>query len=221
MGNAHFALPWECPWLPHYEKGSSTNVGKLIIAKRPHHVHDAIILAKSDFCPHPKFFAGCGPGVLLNASLKDDVDIKRLRVSYNNAYRIMHYISRNVSVRPHQVNHCVRNFTAMLRNNLYRYFKRCATSSKFFIRSLQMWDLFYKTSFFLAPVWRWPTAVVVGALFRCTRLISITFAQQRNLPCASWRLRISVFACDFTITSNIQRPCANQTYKSEYTVSNW
>jgi len=75
--------------------------------------------------------------------------MKRLRVAYNNAYRIMHYISRNVSVRPHQVSHCVRTFDAMLGNNLYRFFMRCTSSSNFFIRSLQMSDAFYKSSFFL------------------------------------------------------------------------
>jgi len=63
--------------------------------------------------------------------------MKRLRAAYNNAYRIMHYIPRNVSVRPHQVSHCVRTFDAVLRNNLYRFFVRCASSSNFFIRSLQ------------------------------------------------------------------------------------
>ena len=46
--------------------------------------------------------------------------MKRLRAAYNNAYRIMHYIPRNVSVHPHQVTHCVRTFDAVLRNNLYR-----------------------------------------------------------------------------------------------------
>jgi len=47
----------------------------------------------------------------------------------------MHHIPRNVSVRPHQVNHCVKTFDAMLRNNLYRFFKRCASSSNFsFVR---------------------------------------------------------------------------------------
>ena len=52
-----------------------------------------------------------------------------------NAYRIMHHIPKNVSVRPHQVNHCVKTFDAMLRNNLYRFFKRCASSSNFsFVR---------------------------------------------------------------------------------------
>ena len=49
--------------------------------------------------------------------------IKRLRAAYNNAYRIMHCIPRNVSVRPHQVSHCVTTFDAVLRNNLYRFFK--------------------------------------------------------------------------------------------------
>ena len=75
--------------------------------------------------------------------------MKRLRAAYNNAYRIMHYIPRNASVRPHQVSHCVRTFDAMLRNNLYRFFMRCTSSSNFFIRSLQMPDAFYKSSFFL------------------------------------------------------------------------
>jgi len=31
-----------------------------------------------------------------------------VRAAYKNAYRFMHYISRNGSVRPHQVNHCVK-----------------------------------------------------------------------------------------------------------------
>jgi len=53
--------------------------------------------------------------------------MKRLRAAYSNAYRIMYYIPRNVSVRPHQVSLCVRIFDAVLRNNLYRFFMRCAS----------------------------------------------------------------------------------------------
>ena len=45
---------------------------------------------------------------------------KCLRAMYN-AYWIMHYISRNVTVRPHQVSHCVRTLDAWLRNNLWRF----------------------------------------------------------------------------------------------------
>jgi len=76
-------------------------------------------------------------------------NMKRLRAAYNNAYRIMHYIPRNVSVRPHQVSYRVRTFDVVLRNNLYRFFMRCASSSNFFIRSLQMSDAFYNSSLFL------------------------------------------------------------------------
>jgi len=75
--------------------------------------------------------------------------MKQLHAAYNNAYRIVHYIPRNVSVRPHQASRCVRTFDAVLRNNLYRFFVRCTSSSIFFIRSFQMSDGFYKSSFFL------------------------------------------------------------------------
>jgi len=57
--------PLRTPMASHYEKGSFTNVGKLIIAKKLHHgwlhIDDVTIVAKSVFAP-PKFFAGCGPG---------------------------------------------------------------------------------------------------------------------------------------------------------------
>ena len=75
--------------------------------------------------------------------------MKRLRAAYDNAYRIMHYIPRNVSVRPHQVSHCVTTFDALLRNNLYPFSQRCGSSSNFFIRSFQMSDAFHKPLFFL------------------------------------------------------------------------
>ena len=51
-----------------------------------------------------------------------ETSMKHLSAAYNNAYRIMHYKPRNVSVRPHQVSHCVRTFDAVLRNNMYRFF---------------------------------------------------------------------------------------------------
>jgi len=56
--------PLRTPMAPHYEKRSSTNVGKLYVAKKWHygwlHINDVRIVAKSDFAP-PKFCAGCGP----------------------------------------------------------------------------------------------------------------------------------------------------------------
>jgi len=47
--------------------------------------------------------------------------MKRLRVAYNNAYRNMRYIPRNVSVRPHQVSHGVKAFDALFRDYLYGF----------------------------------------------------------------------------------------------------
>jgi len=103
--------------------------------------------------------------------------LKCLRAAYNNAYRIMHHIPRTVSIRPHQVNHCVRTFDALLRNNLYRFFyTMCIFIQLFYSFSSNVWcfkQIFIFPQFFKAPVsWR-PTALAVGALIRCSRLISI------------------------------------------------
>jgi len=75
--------------------------------------------------------------------------MKRSGAAYNDAYRIIHYIRRKVSVHPHQVSHHVMTFDALLRNNLYRFLQHCVSSLNFFIRSLQMSDVIYKSSFFL------------------------------------------------------------------------
>jgi len=75
--------------------------------------------------------------------------VKYLHAAYNNAYRFIHYTPRNVNVRPHQVSNHVRTLDALLRNNLYQFFIRCAPSTNFFIRSLKMSDAFQKCSFFL------------------------------------------------------------------------
>jgi len=61
----------------------------------------------------------------------------------------MHYIPRNVSGRPHQVNHYVKALDALFRNSLYVFVQRCASSSNFFIRLLQKSDAFYLSLFFL------------------------------------------------------------------------
>jgi len=68
--------------------------------------------------------------------------MKRLCAAYNNAYRIVHNITRNASVRLHHVNHRVSTFDVVLRNNLLRFFIRYAFSSNCFIRSLPISDAF-------------------------------------------------------------------------------
>jgi len=42
-----------------------------------------------------------------------------------------------VRVRPHKVKHYVRATDALFRNDLYRFFQRCASTANFFIWSLQ------------------------------------------------------------------------------------
>jgi len=56
----------------------------------------------------------------------------------------------SLSIRPHQVSHGATTFDTFLRNNLYRFLQLYASSSNFFIRSLQMTDdAFHKSLFFL------------------------------------------------------------------------
>ena len=69
-----------------------------------------------------------------------DYGMKHLWIAYNNGHRIMHYITRNVSVRSHQVNHNVKTFDALFRNYLYGFVSRWEPSSNFLIQSLQMSD---------------------------------------------------------------------------------
>ena len=108
-----------------------------------------------------------------------------LHLSYNNTYQItgMHYTPRNKGCLE------TRRFDALLRNNLYRFLQRCASSFNFFIRSFQISDAFYKSSFFLKYLLNPPVSVLPKR-------------SNENLRCARWRLRISVFSCDSSVTSN-------------------
>jgi len=63
--------------------------------------------------------------------------------------RIMHCTNGNASVHPHQVDQYVKTSDALFRIYLYGFVRRCAFSCNFVIRSLEMFDDFYKSSFFL------------------------------------------------------------------------
>jgi len=58
-------------------------------------------------------------------SYVEQIRMKLLRIAYNNAYRIMHYIPRYVRVRPHQVNHDVTTHDALFINYAYHFVRRC------------------------------------------------------------------------------------------------
>ena len=96
-------------------------------------------------------------------SKSTQTSMKPLYAAYNNAYRIMHYIPKNVSARPYQVSHCVRTFDALLRNNLYRFFIRCTSSSNFYSIASNVWcflQIFIFPQLFNTPVWwRWSSCL--------------------------------------------------------------
>jgi len=67
---------------------------------------------------------GCGFSklVLLSTLAFTYSNASNAQLLHYQGLLIMHYMPRNVSVRPHQVSHCVRTFDAVLRNNLYQFF---------------------------------------------------------------------------------------------------
>ena len=104
--------------------------------------------------------------------------MKRLRAAHNNAYRIMHYLTRNVSVRPRQVSHCVRTFECRSKKQLVSiFYPMLIFIQLFYSIASNVWcflQIFIFPQLFNTPVWR-PNAVVVRELFRSLRLISIAF----------------------------------------------
>jgi len=75
------------------------------------------------YCSHVTLFTDFGIGGSLNVGGPwlypvgtplirhcTQTSMKRVRAAFNNVYQIVQYTPRNVSVRPHQVSHCVRTF---------------------------------------------------------------------------------------------------------------
>ena len=73
--------------------------------------------------------------------------MKRLRATYNNAYRITHYIPRNVSVRPHQVSHYCQDLWYPADKQFVSISYTMQIFIQLFIRSLQMSMLFTNLHF--------------------------------------------------------------------------
>jgi len=132
---------------------------------------------------------------------------KRVRVTYNNAYPILHYISRSVCVRPHHATHFVTKFDVLIRNNLYVFMQRWASSSNSFIRSLDLLpDTFYKSPFlslsnktFMYDSWRFPNVIdTVGTLLQCLFLFNIGCVYQPiPILCDALHLSIYLSLCSF------------------------
>jgi len=113
--------------------------------------------------------------MLANCGANTQTGINHLRVAYNDAYRIMHYIPRNISVHPYQVNHCVRTLDALYRNNLYHFLQHCAFSSNFLsdrFNCLMLLGNLHISSIIKRSCMTVTNWAVVGAFFLCMHLIS-------------------------------------------------
>ena len=77
--------------------------------------------------------------------------LNRVRIAYNNSFRILHNIPRQESAinRTRQIQSIIMAFDALIRNYLYWLLKRCNNSSSVYISCLMSSDALYKSIFWI------------------------------------------------------------------------
>ena len=75
-------------------------------------------------------------------------NFSRLRVAYNDSYRILHHIPRCVSASNHQVQSNIDTLDALIRKYIFSFTNRCINSQNIFIMSLMSSDLWYKSFYY-------------------------------------------------------------------------
>ena len=55
-------------------------------------------------------------------------NLRRLRVAYNDPFRILHHISQCVSARNHQVQSNIETFDALIKKHIFSFINRCMDS---------------------------------------------------------------------------------------------
>ena len=75
--------------------------------------------------------------------------LNRVRIAYNNSFRILHNIRRQESARTRQIQSNIKTFDALIRNYLYSFLKRCNNSSNAYISCLMSSDALYKYIFWI------------------------------------------------------------------------
>ena len=71
----------------------------------------------------------------------------KIRVAYNNAFRVLHGIPRCVSDRLHQINVNVTTFVAHIRKYLYRLCRRVELSNNAVIIAIAKSDVLFQSKF--------------------------------------------------------------------------
>ena len=74
--------------------------------------------------------------------------LKRVRISYNNAHRILHGIPRWVSAREAQVVNRIYTFDALLRKNAHSFGERCRFSENILITAFMNSSVFLEFRFY-------------------------------------------------------------------------
>ena len=75
--------------------------------------------------------------------------IYRLRVAYNDSFRILHNLPRWTSVRLSQIECHINTFDAILRKTTFSFIQRCQRSSNNLINSLMTSAGFYESNFYV------------------------------------------------------------------------
>ena len=73
--------------------------------------------------------------------------IYRLRVAYNDSYRILHNLPRWTSTRLSQIECHINTFDAISRKTTFSFIQRCKSSSNNLINSLMTSGCFYESNF--------------------------------------------------------------------------
>ena len=74
--------------------------------------------------------------------------IRRLRVAYNDAFRMIHGLPRHTSASVQQILFNVYTFDALIRKSLFSFVKRCCASPNLWINALMNSDVFYESKYF-------------------------------------------------------------------------
>ena len=72
----------------------------------------------------------------------------RIRVAYNNAYRILHGLSKRTNARENQIFYNIITFDALIRKALFRFIQRCYKSSNCLIKAVMQSDAMWKSNYF-------------------------------------------------------------------------
>ena len=72
----------------------------------------------------------------------------RIRVAYNDCYRMLHNLPRYTSAREFQVVNHIPIFEALLRKTLYNFINRCLNSSNLLVTNMMNIYCFYDSQFF-------------------------------------------------------------------------